>query len=69
MKAWQTYSANVTINLKHTVISNSDNAASYSVSVPSQAGNNANLTANAKSQFANPFIAAWNWFMGLLGSK
>jgi hypothetical protein len=66
MQSGQTYSVNVTIDPQHTLISNSNNTATYSVTVPSQvaAGNN-NLTADASNQLSNPFMAVWNWFIGL----
>jgi hypothetical protein len=68
MKSGETYSVNVTIDPQNSVISNSDNATVYNVTVPGQAmvaANNTptqpNLTANIASQFANPLVSLWNW--------
>jgi|GEM_PF-2437709 hypothetical protein len=70
MQPGQTYSVNVAIDPQHSVITNTDNQATYSVTVPSQeaATNGAGLTADASDQLSNPFAAVWNWFVGLFKS-
>jgi hypothetical protein len=72
MQAGQTYTVTTTIDPKHTVTSNTNNSAEYSVTVPAQqaaAGPQPDgLTANAAVQFTNPLTAFWNWLMNLFGA-
>jgi hypothetical protein len=68
MQPGQSYSVNVTIDPQHTEISNSDNSATYSVTVPgkmSATQTGAGLTANASNQLSSPIAAFFNWFFGL----
>lgn len=68
MQPGQTYSVSVTVDPQHTVASNSNDEANYSVTVPGGAqasAKNTNLTADVAGQLSNPFSAAWNWIAGL----
>jgi hypothetical protein len=65
MQSGQTYSVNVVIDPHQTAISNSNNSATYSVTVPNQSAANKNLTADASGQLSNPIAWLWNWFIGL----
>jgi hypothetical protein len=75
MKSGVAYAVSVTIDPQDSVISNSDNATVYNVTVPGQvavAVNNtpaqSNLTADIASQFANPLVSLWNWLGDLYRS-
>jgi hypothetical protein len=70
MQAGQTYSVAVTIDPQKTLISNSNNQATYSVTVPgglaaaanSAAGAN---TADVNAQSGNIFASFWHWLTNL----
>jgi hypothetical protein len=70
MQAGQTYSVSVTIDPTHSVISNTNNQATYSVTVPATATAAAttttnNGTANVNAQSGNFFTAILHWFESL----
>jgi hypothetical protein len=71
MQAGNTYSVAVTIDPQHTVITNTNNQTTYSVTVPGNAvaqapGANANGTADVSAQSGNWLSAFWNWLTHLL---
>lgn len=73
MQSDQTYAVSVTIDPQQTVVSSTNNQTTYSITVPTQpsmavATSSNNLTANIASQFANPFLAVWNWLSNLFHS-
>jgi hypothetical protein len=69
MKPGQTYLVQVAIDPQRTVITNSDSATVYTVTVPvpavvapvAVASPLKTLTADANIQFSNPFKIAWKW--------
>jgi CARDB len=60
MQPGTSYTAQVVIDPGATVISNTNNSASYSITVPGTPA-----TADVSAQSGNIFIAFWNWFKGL----
>lgn len=68
MQGGQTYSVAVTIDPQHTVISNTNNEATYMITVPgvlAQSGNG-NLTATVSRNVSdNIFVIVWDWIVGL----
>lgn len=60
MQPGTSYTAQVTIDPNATVISNTNNSASYSITVPGIPG-----TADVSAQSGNFLAAFWNWFKGL----
>jgi hypothetical protein len=70
MQPGSTYTVVVTIDPNRTVISNSNNQTSYTVTVPgaiAQAPSSANGTANVGVQSGNFFSMLLNWLVGLFG--
>jgi hypothetical protein len=72
MQPGNTYSVTVTIDPARTVISNKNNQAVYSITVPKLAaanGSAANGTANVGTQSGNFFSIIGNWLSSLFGGK
>ena len=67
MQPSQTYSVDVVIDPQHTVVSNTNNEATYSVIAPSQlaVAKNINLMADAVGILSAPFAAFWNFILSL----
>lgn len=65
MQAGQSYQVSVTIDPKHTIISNTDNQASYNITVPAgqtaQTNVAANGSANANAEAGNVFASIFQW--------
>ena len=68
MQAGKTYTVSVAIDPQHSVTSNANTGAAYTVTVPTQVATtgSGNLTANVSGQFANPFALIWNWIVSVV---
>ncbi len=73
MQAGKSYEVTVTIDPTRTVIANTNNQTTYSITVPAaqtaQATNGANGTANVNTESGNIFSAIIHWFASLFGGQ